>query len=58
MATYRVMCNACSAPPMLVGERKTPRGASALQSRHRSSPPHRAALRRYDNESVRVLSPV
>ena len=58
MPTHRVMCNLCAPGSMLVGERKTVRGARALQSRHRASGPHRTALRRYDNESVRLLSPV
>ncbi len=55
---HRVMCNLCDPGSVVVGERKTVRGARALQKRHRSSRPHRAALRRYDNESVRILSPV
>ena len=58
MPAHRVMCNLCAPGSMLVGERKTVRGARALQDRHRASPPHRTALRRYDNESVRLLSPV
>lgn len=58
MATYRVLCNVCAAPPKRVGERKTMKGALRVQSRHRSTVPHRAALRRYDDASVRVLSPV
>ncbi len=52
------MCNLCDPGSVVVGERKTVRGARAMQKRHRASRPHRAALLRYDNESVRVLSPV
>ena len=58
MAIYRVLCNVCETPPKRIGERKTSRGARMLRSRHLSSGPHQAAVRRYYTESVRILSPV
>ncbi len=58
MTPFKVMCNLCDKPPILVGKRKTKIGAVNLRNNHIDTVRHKVAAALYTSESVRILAPV